>query len=122
MSQTNLNVLLVEDEAVVAMLLEDMLSDLGHHVIASATRMDEAMKLATELTFDLAVLDLNLNGVRSDELAKLLSSRGIPFVLATGYSAAGLEQHWKDVPALQKPFQLDELAKAITIATSGLNG
>jgi CheY-like chemotaxis protein len=122
MSQANLNVLLIEDEVVVAMLLEDMLSDLGHHVIAAASRLDEAMKCAAELTFDLAIVDLNLNGERSDQLAKLLSSRGIPFVLATGYGEAELEEHWKGMPALQKPFQLEELSKAISVATRGPNG
>jgi CheY-like chemotaxis protein len=122
MSEANLSVLLVEDEAVVAMLLEDMLSDLGHRVVASATRMDEAMKFAAELTFDLAIVDLNLNGERSDQIAQLLTSRGIPFVLATGYGAAGLEQYWKGVPAVQKPFQLNELSKAITAARRSAMG
>lgn len=112
---TALRVLVVEDEAMVAMLLEDMLADLGHTVVATAGRMDRAMKLAMELSIDLAIVDVNLNGVHTYPLASILASRHVPFVFATGYGAGGLEEEWKDTTVLQKPFQESDLADAISM-------
>lgn len=119
-STTSLKVLVIEDEAMVAMLLEDMLLDLGHQVAATAGRMDHAMKLATDLPVDLAILDVNLNGEQTYPLAAILAARLIPFVFATGYGAAGLKEEWRGVPALQKPFQASELAEAISQVTRSL--
>jgi CheY-like chemotaxis protein len=103
----------VEDEAMVAMLLESMLQELGHEVVAIAGKTHEAARLATEAPIDLAVLDVNLNGEFTYEIARLLQTRGIPFLFATGYGNAGLSPEWRDVPTLQKPFQLRELRERI---------
>lgn len=113
---TSLRVLVVEDESLVAMMIEDVLFDLGHTVIGLAGRLDAALRAAAELSFDLAVLDLNLNGERTDPIAATLRSRGIPFVFATGYGAAGVSEDWRGVPVIQKPFQPDDLAAAIAAA------
>ncbi|MGA2127356.1 MAG: response regulator [Xanthobacteraceae bacterium] len=112
----SLRILVIEDEAMVAMLLEDMLIELGHQVVATAGEMHRAVKLASELTVDLAIVDVNLHGEPAYPLATILTGRRVPFFFATGYGAAGLKQEWRGVTALQKPFQARELAAAISRA------
>jgi CheY-like chemotaxis protein len=102
-------VLVVEDEVLVAMLVEDMLGELGHEVAALSTHLDEAVRLAASGAFDFAVLDINLNGERSFPVADVLIERGLPFIFATGYGAKVLPPHLAGTPVLQKPFSLDEL-------------
>jgi CheY-like chemotaxis protein len=111
-----LKVLIVEDEAIVALHLEDTLTELGYDVVATAGRVDSATRLAATLPLDLAIVDLNLNGERTDAVADVLAARGIAIVFATGYGAAALEKRWADVPTLQKPFQPIELERAIARA------
>jgi CheY-like chemotaxis protein len=116
MSETSgkkLRVLIVEDESLVAILIEDMLIELGYEIAAVAARVEQAMRYARDLQLDLALLDLNLSGQRTDEVAGVLSERGVPFVFATGYGVAGVTDEWRDVPVLQKPFQIEELERAI---------
>jgi CheY-like chemotaxis protein len=108
-----LRVLVIEDESLVAMLIEDVLSELGHEPVAVAARLDEAMNHARALSFDLAIVDINLNGQRTDPLVEILSARGIPFLFASGYGAAGVAAEWAHIPIVQKPFQPYELASAI---------
>jgi DNA-binding response OmpR family regulator len=114
--QPSLRILVIEDEAMVAMLLEDMLIELGHQVVATAGEMDQAVKLASELAVDLAIVDVNLHGEHAYPLATILAGRRVPFFFATGYGAAGLKREWRGVTALQKPFQARELAAAISRA------
>ncbi|MFD6441646.1 response regulator, partial [Peribacillus sp. NPDC060186] len=97
-------VLLVEDESLVAMLAEDMLTDLGCEVVI-AMRLDKALDLARTGTFDAAVLDVNLGDARSYPVADVLFERALPFLFATGYGVQGLEPVYQDVPVLQKPYQ-----------------
>lgn len=111
-AEGNSRVLVVEDEAIVAMLLEDMLADLGHEAVV-ATKIDQATAMARKEQVDFAILDVNLDGQQSYTVADILRTRGIPFVFATGYGHAGLGPEWRHVPALQKPFQLTELERAI---------
>lgn len=111
-----LRILIVEDEALVAMMLEDVVADLGHQVVATAGQLTNALECARTLEIDLAILDLNLNGQRTHELAPILAARGVPFVFATGYGAAGVDPAWSHVPVLQKPFQPRELEAAIARA------
>jgi CheY-like chemotaxis protein len=106
-------VLIVEDEGMVAMLLEDMLADLGHEVIATVGKLEPAAKVISEGMLDFAVLDVNLDGMRTYSLAAMLKQRAIPFVFATGYGMAGLDPEWVDTPVLQKPFRLEQLAQVI---------
>jgi CheY-like chemotaxis protein len=115
-SAKKLRVLVVEDEALVAMLIEDMLIDLGYEIAAVAARVEYALQCARDLQVDVALLDLNLSGQRTDEVAGVLAERGVPFVFATGYGAAGVKSEWREVPVLQKPFQIEDLARAITRA------
>ena len=80
-----LRVLVVEDEMMVSMLIEDMLSDLGCAVVGPASRLDEAMQLASSADLDCAVLDVNLGGQPIFPHDDLLRERGRPFAFATGY-------------------------------------
>ncbi len=110
---TGLRLLIVEDDAMVAMLLEDMISDLGHKVTGVAAEMDEAAQLAASAAFDLAILDVNLNGENTYALADALTARGIPFVFATGYGISSLKPEWQNAPLLQKPFMMDDLERVL---------
>jgi len=111
-------VLLVEDEALVAMLIEDMLADDGCIVVATASRLTEALGYAgdADLAFDVAILDLNLAGENTFPVASALASRGLPFAFATGYGAGGLPAEWRDRPTLQKPFNATDVTKALISA------
>ncbi len=109
-------VLLVEDEAMIAMLVEDMLEDLGHELVTVASRLDEALAAAKTGAIDVAILDLNLGGVLTYPVADALAERGIPFVFATGYGSSGLKDAYADRPALQKPFVQQALGDAIALA------
>lgn len=114
-----MKVVLVEDESMVAMLLEDMLADLGHEVIATAGRLGRARECASHAEAELAVIDVNLNGEQTYEVAQTLLDRGIPVILSTGYGPAGLDPKWRGLPLLQKPFELSALEGAIRAALQG---
>lgn len=107
-----LRVLLVEDEGLVAMMLEDMLADLGHQS-ALASNLDQAKALSSAEKFDLAVLDINIGGVRSDGLAQELLASGVPVIFATGYDDAGSGKP-QGATILQKPFDRAALQRAIS--------
>ena len=107
-------VLVVEDELLIRLLLEDMLSGLGYTVAAEATRMDEALEATKNADFDLAILDANLNGQPVSPVADALVARGTPFVFATGYGE--MPEPYRDRPTLMKPFQLDGLKQMLQSA------
>ena len=111
-------VLVVEDEVIVAMLIEDMLGDLGYDVVALSTHLDEALTFARTMPIDVAVLDVNLNGEMSFPVADVLRARGIPFVFATGYGPRVLGAPYVGTPTLQKPFQIGELQRMLEEATA----
>ncbi len=100
----------------VAMLIEDMVADLGWEVIAVASRVEQALEIASTKPVDLAILDVNLNGIKSFRVADALRERRIPFVFATGYGSAAVENLYRGTPTLQKPFHQEELERAITDA------
>jgi CheY-like chemotaxis protein len=106
-------VLVVEDELMIRMLLQDMLDDLGHTLAGEAGRIDEAMMLASQAEFDVAILDVNLNGEPISPVVEVLVQRGLPFVFATGYGQRGVPEPYRRTPTLQKPFQADALAQAL---------
>jgi CheY-like chemotaxis protein len=108
-----LRVLVVEDEALVALQLEDMLSDLGCAVIGPAARVHQALDLLNGQRVDAAVLDLNVAGELVYPVADALTRRGVPFIFATGYGASGLTEPYRSRPVLQKPFLLTQLRKAM---------
>jgi DNA-binding response OmpR family regulator len=111
-------VLIVEDEMLLALNLEDMLVELGHNVIAVATRITQALTLAAESEIDLAVLDLNLAGSLSFPVAEVLRRRGILFMFATGYGSQGLIENYRNEYVLVKPYGLRELQDGINKVVS----
>ena len=111
-------VLVVEDELMIRMLLEGMLTDLGHSVVAEAGRIEEALTLAKEAEFDIAVLDVNLHGKPITPVVEVLVARGRPFIFASGFGQQGVPEPYRDSPTLQKPFQSEALAKAIEKAAA----
>ena len=108
-----LRVLVVEDEMMVAMLLEDMLDELGYSIVGPCAHIDEALKAARELEFDAALLDFNLNGKNTYPVAWTLRERKIPFLFATGYGSSILNHDFMGIPLLQKPFQRRDLEWAL---------
>jgi CheY-like chemotaxis protein len=109
-------VFVIEDESMVMMLLQDMLEDIGCVVVGSASRIAEATEKARSLAFDVAILDVNLNGVRTFPVAAALAERGLGFVFATGYGTANLPPEFAGTPVLQKPFEQQELERALRAA------
>jgi CheY-like chemotaxis protein len=112
MKLEGLRVLVLEDEPIVAMMLEDMLVELGCVVIGPASTLQEGMTLAATAVFDVAVLDINVNGQRSDALAQSLDIKGTPYTFATGYGSAGLGDS-ASRHVIHKPYTLDQLAEAL---------
>ena len=108
-----LSVLLVEDEGMIRMMIAEMLEELGHRVAAETGEIDQAMRLAQNTEFDLAILDVNVNGKVISPVADLIKARNRPFIFATGYGSSGLPEEYRDRPALQKPFQIETLARMI---------
>ncbi|MDI3560622.1 response regulator [Bradyrhizobium sp. Arg816] len=114
MSGRRLQALVVEDEMTIALMIEDMLTDLGHQVVAMAMRLPQALELAKTSEIDFVVLDVNLDGHMSFAVADALIERGVPFVFVTGYGAAGVDPKYRHQGiVLQKPFDLADLEKAI---------
>lgn len=101
-------VLLVEDEAIVAMMLEDMLDEMGYAVIGPAMSVAGAMELLDSGPIDAAILDVNIGGDSSEPIARRLVSMAVPFAFATGYTSPprGL---MANVPLLPKPYSQAEL-------------
>jgi CheY-like chemotaxis protein len=110
------SVFLVEDEVMIRMMVADMLEELGYRVVAEAGEINEAIRLAQTAEFDLAILDVNVNGKVISPVAELITARNRPFIFATGYGSSGLPEEYRDRPALQKPFQIETLARMIDAA------
>jgi DNA-binding response OmpR family regulator len=108
------DIFIVEDDALIAMLLEEMLEDLGYRVSASASvpDLEQALDAVHNKEFDAAILDVSLAGKSSLPIAKLLEALGKPYIFATGYGSAP-EGSNSSQPVLQKPFRLSDLEKAL---------
>ncbi|TWF49501.1 response regulator [Neorhizobium alkalisoli] len=102
-------ILIVEDEMLVAMLIEDAVTDMGHEVVGPAMRLETALETVATETFDFAILDINLAGNLSFPVADRLVELGIPFVFASGYGSAGLAERYHNAPVVQKPFAPQQL-------------
>ncbi len=109
-----LKVLLIEDEVLVALVLEDTIEGLGHEIVATAGTVQHALDVVREKHLDLAILDVNVGGQQVFPVADLLSERGIPFCFVTGYGKRGLKEPYQDCPVLMKPFTEGQLAEMIS--------
>jgi CheY-like chemotaxis protein len=110
-----LRVLVVEDEPIVSLALQDMLAELECEVVGTAARLESALKLAHQLTFDIAVLDINLGGKRVDPVAHAVAARGLPVLFATGYGRESAPPHAAG-PVLEKPYEPIGLRRALSEA------
>jgi CheY-like chemotaxis protein len=110
---TGLRILLVEDEAMIAMLVEDMLIDSGATVVGPAGGVSEALGVISRERIDGALLDVNLGGEQSFEIADALAAKSIPFVFVTGYGGGAVRERYPEAPTLQKPFVSTDLERAI---------
>lgn len=111
-----IRVFVVEDNAILAIMLEDMLDDLGCTVSAIGSDLAGAKATATSVAADIAILDINIAGEASFPVADLLAQRGIPFVFATGYSQIRLPERFATAPFLSKPFLPEELEQVMLAA------
>ena len=113
-------VLVVEDESLVAMLLETMLEDMDCVTVGPASNVDEGLALATDGALDCALLDVNVGGVPVFPIAEALEARGIPLIFSTGYGEGGLPEAWRGRITVQKPFTesviRDALMRAMSVA------
>lgn len=97
-------VLVVEDESLVALLLETILEDMGCTPVGPAATVHEGLVMAEGETLDTALLDVNIAGHPVFPIAEALRARGVPFVFSTGYGEGGLPDEWRSQVTLQKPF------------------
>lgn len=113
MASFKCRVLIVEDEALVALDLADQLREHGFEVVAIVGSLKKAMEAARHIECDTAVLDLNLAGQRIDPVADILADRRIPFVFATGYGVKGAPSRHSAVPVVGKPYDVAAVCKAV---------
>lgn len=107
-------IMLLEDEAIIAFAVEDMLIELGCTIVGPALNLDEGMALATtDGDIDAAILDVNINNGRSYAVARALEQRGVPFVFASGYDERGVAWEGDPVEVISKPYRKDQIERAI---------
>ena len=109
-------VLIVEDEPLIMLELQTMLTDLGWDVAHLASDIDRAIELAQREALDLAILDVNVKGRTSFPVADILEKRKVPIILATGYSTEVIVENYPRATYLQKPYVRSDLARALTRA------
>lgn len=107
-------VLVIEDEMMVLMAIEDLMSDLGCTSVTVAANLEKALDLIATQSFDLATLDVNLNGERSYPIAEALGDAGVPFAFSTGYGEHGVAEGYGSHPVLNKPFNNAQLISVLT--------
>ncbi len=110
------SILIVEDEPLIAMMLEDFVESLGHRVSATCDNVGEALERVDQGGFDLAILDVHLNGETVWPLAKKLSAVNIPFVVATGGHVDPPPAEFKDIVVLEKPYTIERVSTVIGAA------
>jgi CheY-like chemotaxis protein len=117
-SKTATRVFVVEDEYLIRMLLEDMLADLGFEIAAAVGTIAEATEAATNGQFDVAILDVNVDGREVYPVADILAKRGVPFVFVSGYGEGSLTERFRGRPSLQKPFQAAQIEQTLAALLS----
>jgi CheY-like chemotaxis protein len=109
-------ILVVEDEALIAELISEMLTDAAYDVVGPYFGLSEALHAAETEAFDVALLDVNLAGRPSDPIAEALARRNLPFVFLTGYGRGVRRTSFAKTPVVAKPFEPQELLDALTQA------
>jgi two-component system, chemotaxis family, sensor kinase Cph1 len=111
-------VLLVEDEALVAMMIQETLSEFGFHVVGPLATASDALTAARESRFDAAVLDINLGDGLVYTVAEILEKQSVPFVFVTGYDADSVDARFSAIPILQKPIEREMLQRIFVQGSS----
>ncbi|GAB0118163.1 response regulator [Acidisoma sp. 7E03] len=108
-------VLILEDEALLAMLLEDVLIELGCTVVGPFAKCEDALAFLAERPngCDIGILDVNVAGQRSDGVAEAFDRLSLPFVFSTGYDGSALDARWRNKPSLRKPFRAADLERLL---------
>lgn len=107
------SIFLVEDETLIRMMLVQIVEDLGHRVVAEAASVDDGRSRAEIEDYDLAILDINLQGFNVRPVAEAISQRGLPFFFLTGYGSRGVPDEFKQLPVLDKPCTPEQLRSTI---------
>ncbi len=110
------SILIVEDEPLIAMMLEDFIHSLGYEVRGNADSVTSALSAVEGGVFDLAILDVNLKGESVWPVASALREKGTPFVLATGGHVEPPPPEFRDVPTIEKPYTIDRVTPIIEAA------
>lgn len=113
------SILIVEDEPLIAMMLEDFLLSLGHEVRGTCENVRDALQAVQAADFDVAILDVNLKGESVWPVAEALRGRAIPFILASGGHVDPPPAEFKNVPMIDKPYTIDRVTPAIEAALAG---
>jgi CheY-like chemotaxis protein len=114
-AEASASILLVEDEALIRMMISEMVEELGHIVVAEAGNIETARHLAETATFDLAILDLNIAGFNVQPIAEIIEKRSLPFLFVSGYGVGGLPEPFRARPILDKPCFLEQLKQEIDL-------
>ncbi len=121
-----LRVLVVEDEMLIALLIEDVLVEMGCVVVGPVSGLEEALRLARDVAIPISIafLDVTIRGGLVFPVADALMARNVPFILASGYGAWALPEHLRALPRLSKPFSRPDLeaqvrALAARVGTDG---
>ena len=113
------SILIVEDEPLIAMMLEDFLETLGHKVRGTCETVSQALEEADKGGFDLAILDVNLKGENVWPVANKLREKGVPFVIASGGHVDPPPSEFKNVPMIEKPYTIDRVTPVLNEALAG---
>jgi CheY-like chemotaxis protein len=108
-------IFVAEDEFLVALETETVLTQLGCHVVGPANTFAQAEAMARGEAFDAAIVDVNLRGIEIYPVAEVIAARGIPFAFATGFSAEGLAAAHRARPRLQKPFHDEQMREILRV-------
>ena len=108
-------ILVVEDEMLIAMIIEDAVQDSGGEIVGPVATLEKALKIAEEEEFDAAILDVTIRGGKVYPVAELLLARDIPFLFASGYGDWVLPAELRDKPRLTKPFTAAALEEQIRL-------
>jgi CheY-like chemotaxis protein len=112
-SQKPVRVFIVEDEALMCLLLKDMLSGTKYTVASVTAFIEDALYYIDKEDFDVAILDVNIRGEMIYEVAHKLEKKGIPYIFSTGYDLVNLSEEFRSRPTLQKPYDLNQLFLAL---------
>lgn len=106
-------ILIVEDEPMVAIDIEQALTEFGFNIAGVAFSLETALELVANEGFDAAILDVNLKGMSAEPVADAISARGLPFIVTTGYGRDQRPEGLRDAPYLRKPYRPAELLRAL---------